>query len=476
MYYCICFSLVLLPEAVIKAAILANTCSFSTISGMHLKPDTLFLGNWQGSLTVRNQTLHILFHIKNSSNGYKASMDSPDQYAFGIPVSNVTITGNSLNLDIPRLNGTYEGHWNAHSQQIDGFWQQNGMTFKLDLHKIFKEENTTLNRPQEPKPPFPYDVRQIQFANHSSGDTLAGILTLPKGNGPFPGIILLSGSGPNDRNETVFGHKPFLVIADYLTRRGFAVLRYDKRGIGGSSGNYALATTKDFANDARAAVSYMQGLQVIAHKKIGLIGHSEGGLDALIAASDNTDVHFMILMATPAVKGDSLLYMQNRALLKVMNVPNIAIEQRIKHLHRIFEIIETTPDASDAASKLKTWLQKQNLPEKTIDAEIRQLLSPWMRYFISFNPETTFKHIGIPTLILCGSKDLQVPCLQNSRILYHGLTSSGNGAVTVKRFNGLNHLFQPATTGLPKEYAQIDTTISEPVLQSIDKWLNKVEQ
>ena len=271
------------------------------------------LGDWNGILNIQGTQLRIVFHISETGGTYTATLDSPDQKAFGIPAGETTFAENNLEIKLPNLAAQYK---DAAAQVVDGTFSQGGATFSLKLTRE-EQEKQELKRPQNPVAPFPYAQEDVTYDNPAAqGVTLAGTLTLPKGDGPFPAVILISGSGPQNRDEELLGHKPFLVIADHFTRNGIAVLRFDDRGVGQSTGDFATATSADFATDVQAGVEYLKTRKEINARKIGLAGHSEGGLIAPMVAAKSADVAFIVLMAGPGVSGDKVIRLQSRLISK----------------------------------------------------------------------------------------------------------------------------------------------------------------
>ena len=417
-------------------------------------------GTWEGKLAGR---IRFVVHLSRDDVGaWRASADSPDQNAMGLTVDAVTVSGDSLRFTMRQLGGEYGGRINAARSEIDGTWKQGGAAIPLflRLQKAGSESPPESNRLQVPKPPFPYDEILVSYPNPSAkGVTLAGTLTVPKGSGPAPCAVLITGSGPEDRDETIFGHKPFLVLADYLTRHGIAVLRSDDRGVGKSTGSAESATSEDFAGDVAGAVKYLKTRKEIDPAKIGLIGHSEGGLIAPMVAMRDKSVAFVVLLAGPGVPGDSLLIMQSRLIAR------------------------QAPDSAALAAKLRVVLQKQmdRLPEaqrnsiadidQIVGGQTRLLRAPWMRFFLAYDPCPALSKIQCPVLALNGEKDIQVSAEQNLPEIRAALLRGGNKDVTVETLPGLNHLFQTAESGALSEYSTIRETFAPVALGKISDWI-----
>jgi pimeloyl-ACP methyl ester carboxylesterase len=449
------------------------------------QPDVV--GSWIGTLTVPGAELRILFHIAESEDGtLTATMDSPDQGATGIPVSTVKLSAGHVTLVSAAVGGEFEGDLSEDGSQIVGEWRQSGATLPLTVTRT-EEEVEGPPRPQEPEPPFPYDSEEVVYSNALGGNQLAGTLTTPRGDGPHPAVVFISGSGPQDRDETVMGHRPFLVLSDHLTRHGIAVLRFDDRGVGGSTGDFTTATSEDFATDALAGVSYLLGRDDIDSQEIGLIGHSEGGLIAPLAAVQSDDIAFMVLMAGPAVTGEEIILEQSALISRAAGRAEADIQDDLAVNRKVFQVVKQEPDLEVAAQQLEELLRAaaaemtqqeraaqgitdENL-EAQIQAQIRQVNSPWVRFFLVYDPAPTLAKVRVPVLAIYGELDLQVPAKQNLPVIRNVLQDSGNPDYTVEELSGLNHLFQTATTGAPSEYVTIEETFSPVALQLISDWI-----
>jgi uncharacterized protein len=441
-------------------------------------------GFWGGSLNFQGLNLRIIFNIvRVSDNKLTVTISSPDQGNQEFPVDSVTFANSHLFLFSKLINGSFEGDLNNDKSQLTGQWMQNTLTIPLVLNRT--DKMPVVSRPQEPKPPFPYTEREVEFRNEKAGVTLAGTLTLPQTGGPFPAVLLITGSGPEDRNETVFGHKPFLVLADFLTRKGIAVLRVDDRGTGKSTGDYAKATTLDFADDVIAGIRYLKSLKEINAKQIGLIGHSEGGIIAPMVAVQSPDIAFIVLMAGTALPGETIINMQARLILKASGATDEITKADLQLRQQMFDVLRQEPDSSKAVEKLRIVLDSALARAKTdntlstiispgmIDGTIKQMMSPWLRYFLFYDPKPALTKLTCPVLAINGEKDMQVPPKENLAGIEEALKISGNKDYLVKGIPGLNHLFQTAQTGTPTEYAQIEETISPVALTIIGDWILK---
>ncbi len=425
-------------------------------------------GVWEGLIQTPGHSLKVIIHVFNTEAGLRATMDVPDQGAFGVPIHSISRQGAQITLMAP-MGARYAGTINTARTAIQGVWSQNGGNFQLVLARVAGQTN----RPQTPKGPFPYRQKLVQFANPAAGIRLAGTLTLPRGPGPFPAVVLIDGSGPHGRDETIFGHKPFLVLADYLTRRNIAVLRYDKRGVGQSGGQYATATTADFASDAEAAFNFLRAQPGINPREVGLIGHSEGGAIAPIVAARNRRVAFIVLMAGPGVIGSRLLIEQERALSLAMGASASVAATGEEKMRQLYALAAGPMDTASLNVALKRQLLADQVPPQKIALLIKAMDSPWMRYFLRYDPAPTLERVRCPVLALGGSKDLQVPAEQNLGGIRRALIAGGNRHFEVKEMAGLNHLFQPAHTGLVSEYATIPITIAPAALVTITRWVKR---
>lgn len=421
-------------------------------------------GTWEGPLAVGGQSIRIVFRIRPDGT---AVMDSPDQGARDIPVDTPTVDGGVVRLTVPALGGRFEGRRANDGGVITGVLAQGGVTLPLILTRT-SATVVELARPQNPVPPFPYRSEEVAFDNaEAPGVRLTGTLTLPEGDGPFPAAILISGSGPQDRDETVFGHKPFAVWADALTRRGIAVLRYDDRGTAGSTGDFAAATSADFTTDADAAFAYLATRPEIDGRRIGLIGHSEGGTIAPLVAQEGVPVAWVVMLAGPAVSGGALLTEQSRVTQVAMGIAPAVIDANVAIQARIMRAVaENASSAEATVAAVDAVLVEAGLAEVQRQAQARQLSSAWTRWFIAHDPGPALAGLDVPLLVLYGGKDVQVPADQNAPVL-----SRLKPDAEVVILPDLNHLMQPAVTGLPNEYEAIETTIDPQALSTVVDWV-----
>ncbi len=453
-------------------------------------------GLWQGTLRLpTGDTLRVVFDIAEAEGGaLTAEAISPDQGGGRIPVERIRLEGESLRVEMPAVGATFEGVVGEGAEAIEGQFTQGGSALPLTLRRTDAVPDAAAPpvRSQTPKPPFPYEAEDVTFENAADGVTLAGTLTLPEGEGPHPAAVLISGSGPQDRDEALAGHKPFLVLADHLTRRGIAVLRFDDRGVGASTGAFTEATSEDFARDAAAALRYLQARPEIDGGEIGLIGHSEGALVAPMAANATGSAAFLVLLAGPGVRGDTLLARQNALIFEAMGMSEEgAAAYEAQMLGALARLPSTSPDEPlpdtlraalradfRAAAEAMTPADRavygptdSTAFAQTLDVLTAQLAQPWMRYFLAYDPAPALRRVDAPVLALFGEKDLQVPPEQNAEAVRAALAAGGNEDATVRTLPGLNHLFQTSETGAPGEYAQIEETMAPAALDAISAWI-----
>jgi len=435
-----------------------------------LQLNSSIVGYWSGKLNVGGQELEICFDIASSDNGgYAATLDSPSQGATGIPVDSVTFAGTKLHLKILRLGAEYDGVVMVNN--CYGEFRQSGSAFPLSLTKIRNEER--YRRPQTPKPPFPYKSEEVRFINHKDGNALAGTITLPSGEGPFPAVVLVSGSGAQNRDEELFYHHPFAVIADYLTRHGIAVLRYDDRGVGGSDPGNNEDTSENYSYDAEAAFDYLMSLPAIDNAKVGILGHSEGGYINFMVAQRRPDVAFVISLAGPAVKGSEILAAQQQALLKSSGYPQSVLDIYSRISQVLNSVMEKhhSPDG-DFKTELTDRLSGLGLSQEESAEMVKTYANPWMFFFLRYDPQPAIVSTKCPALMMFGTKDLQVLCSQNKAAMENLQSNVHFDHLTVKQFDGLNHLFQHAETGNTSEYVNIEETIAPQVLEFIRDWIS----
>jgi pimeloyl-ACP methyl ester carboxylesterase len=433
-------------------------------------------GLWQGAIEGNGMRLRLQLHVTHDDKKQLlAALDSPDQGVSGLPAVKVSQKESSFHFEIPVVKGSYTGTLNPARTVMTGSWTQSGVEQKLEFRR--SDQLLPLLRPQDPLKPYPYKEEEVAFSNDPAHVSLSGTLTIPQGPGPFPVAILLSGSAPHDRDETIEGHRSFLVLADHLTRKGIAVLRFDKRGIGKSTGNYAEATIQDFAADAQAAVAYLKTRKDMDLKRIGLIGHSEGGLTAPIVASHSTDIAWVVLLAAPALKGEDILLLQSELIMKVAGIDEEQISRTLDFNKQTYALARQEKDPAALESKLSDLVQSTGMgalvPPSTLQAQVRMMASPWFRYILDYDPLPALQKTLCPVLALNGQKDLQVPPVENLSKIKKTLQDAGNKDVQADELPGLNHLFQHAPTGSPSEYGGIEETMAPEALDAVSAWVLK---
>ena len=441
------------------------------------------VGHWEGQIDIPGQPITVKVDLTLNDSDWSGTIDIPTQGAKGLPLSDILVVEADSSLRVKFSirgvpgNPTFDGQ--LQDGAISGTFSQGGATFGFQLSR---ERVKGPARPQEPKPPFPYKIEEVAFQNGSVN--LAGTLTLPQGDGPFPAVLLISGSGLQDRDETLVGHKPFWVLADHLSRAGIAVLRVDDPGIGKSTPHPKPPTTADFATDVEAGVAFLNGDTRIG--SVGLIGHSEGGLIAAIVASRSNDAGFVVLMAGPGVPGAELLRKQNERIFDAAGIAGERKQNLLVLLDRLFTLLTSEDIAEDERQQRVSEIVRKQLeingtpPAQQDEAQVQMLveqsLTPWMRYFLTFDPRPALEKIRVPVLALNGELDVQVDAEQNLTAIAAALEKGGNQNVTVHRLPEHNHLFQRARTGLMNEYGAIEETLSPKVLDLIRDWVLSVRQ
>ena len=433
-------------------------------------------GAWQGAIQGPTGRLDVRVHLASEAAGWTGTIDIPAQGAFGLALGDVETEGSRVRFAIAGVPGDPHFDGEQAGDEIVGTFTQRGQRLPFALRRTV---GGARGRPQDPRAEAPYGSEEVRF--RGDGVELAGTLTLPPGPGPFPAVALLSGSGAQNRDGELMGHRPFLVLADHLTRRGIAVLRADDRGVGGSEGNLAQATSSDLAGDALAAVRYLRSRREVAWRRIGLLGHSEGGLVAPLAASRSSDVRFLVLLAAPGVPGRELLPVQTRRIALATGVPESTVERQVALLEEGLALLTSGVGDDEARRGLLDVARRQlelaggrpgdEVTDASIAQEVDLMLTPWFRFFLSHDPREALRRVVVPVLAIQGGLDLQVDAEQNLPQVRAALSEGGNRDVTIHRFPGLNHLFQSAGSGAPSEYFQIDETLAPQVLDLISRWI-----
>lgn len=436
-------------------------------------------GTWYGNIEVEAGRKKLLvFQVTKTADKLETEMAIPSQGIKGIKPALTTFEGGTLLIDASNLGFKYVGTWNAASTTFKGTFQEGVNAIPLVLTKEAIEENK-LNRPQEPVKPYPYQEEVVKFQNKKANVTLTGTLTLPKPSGKKPPVVvLISGSSPQDRDQSFASHKTFLVLADYLTRNGIAVLRYDDRGFGESTGNFAEGTTADFATDVLSAIDYLKQRKDIDLRNIGLIGHSEGAIIAPMVANKSKDVAFIVMLGGTGTAGKEV------SLTQAIDSRNFPVPDEMQfeaYVRNAIEIASSNKETPIVKKELKTYYQNSEFLNNTLpstvnkDEFIENLVAgrttPWIRYFYNYNPTSEIEKIKIPALALYGSNDTQVPPKYHLLPMKSALAASKSKKHEVVLLEGLNHLFQESKTGLTSEYSKIEQTFAPQALENISAWI-----
>lgn len=436
-------------------------------------------GRWNGEVVLNGVTLRQGVRFRTAPTGTIGLYESPDQMVSGVPVRGLSREGNALKFSLLGGMLSFSGTLSDDGQSLAGTLAQQGQAdMPITFRKAAAAQPAAAKRPQLPIAPFPYRSEEVTFANPAApGVTLAGTLTLPQGKGPFPAAILITGSGAQDRDETLAGHKPFAVIADHLTRNGFAVLRYDDRGTAKSTGDFSKATSADFATDANAAFAALAARKDISSSKIGFIGHSEGGMVAPIAMASNPKVAYAVLLAGPGTRLDRLMLSQQRLIGTQMGRSEADLDKAEPFMAQIFAAVAKAKDDAETEKAVAAILTPEARAAVGMPADApasmltARLASPWFRYFLNYNPVPNLARIKVPVLAINGSLDRQVPAAENLPAIRKA--TAANKDVTIAELPGLNHLFQTAKTGGLGEYQTIEETFAPAALDLMTAWLQK---
>lgn len=429
-------------------------------------------GDWMGEITVGGGTLEIAYHIQKNATGYQAAMDIIKQGLSGAKADKATFVNDSIYLQFATFKIEYKGQL-TNENEVKGKLISNGHAIDLNL----KKGTIVLNRPQEPKPPFSYYTEEVTFTS-TDGIKLAGTLSLPAKTGKYPMVIIVSGSGPQNRDGEVFGHKPYLLLADYLTKNGIGVFRFDERRQGASGGDFETITIDTSADDVEAAMTYLKSRKDITLTKMGLIGHSIGGAVGPVVAVETGKIDFLVLMAGPGVNGDKLMMSQKAALERLMGLNEMQIAQGRDIIKGAYDIITGTQlEATKLKDSLNSFYLKKYgsmIPEAQRTMIAEQLTAHEVLSLVRYKPATFLEKVKCPVLAINGSKDFQVSATENLPAIKAALEKGGNKNVKTVELEGLNHLFQECTTGAKSEYPEIEQTMSPAVLELITGWIKEV--
>jgi len=423
-------------------------------------------GIWEGKVQFPGFSYKIVF-LFSTDNNLQAEVLFPDQSDKKFAASSIEFSYPEISLKFNQLKSQFKGKFEG--SYLIGTWEQAQRTMPIKMNRV--NEISSPVRPQTPQPPFPYHVEEVSFTNN--GVHICGTLTYPENVDNFPAVILIPGVGAHERDNTFFGHRPFFVIADFLTQNGIAVLRYDERGVGSSTGDRSRATTEDFAQDVSVGVNYLQSLPQTG--EIGLIGHSEGGTIASLVAAQSDKISFIIMMGSPGLKGVEYNLQFEESMSRMMGATEDEIEKKLNFQKKILAIILEEESKDSAAEKIdKLYLELDpNIPENNRKSAIRRFLSPWFKYNIAYDPAEILQQIKCPVLALFGERDMQVPSEGNLEEMKNALSMSGNPDFEVKELPELNHYFQTAKSGRPDEYRSIEETISPIALEIINNWIKE---
>ena len=433
------------------------------------EPTADLTGDWEGVLTVEGGGLPLVLHLAEEQGRLRATLDSPAQGAFGLGVTEVEVEDGHLYFRVPSVGGSFRGELRAERFEIWGTWRQGALALPLTFRRSEVAADASGGRPQEPQPPFPYLLEGLRFASAAEGITLAGTLSLPRAAGPHPALVLVSGSGPQDRDSTLFGHKPFRVVADHFTRRGYAVLRFDDRGVGGSSGTFETATTYDFVQDVIGATRALEVHPRIDGRRLTLLGHSEGGVTAILAANRGAVARCLVLVSAPALPYSEFVVDQVRAQSVLAGDASRTTRQKVRAQRRIVDAALSAGAApANIMAAVELELTRLGVPPAQARRQAMPFGSPWMAKFLRLDPRRELEAVAVPVLALWGELDSQVDAARNAAALRDALGEKPHQTVIL---DGLNHLMQPATTGALQEYGAIETTFSTVALTRIETWL-----
>jgi pimeloyl-ACP methyl ester carboxylesterase len=458
-------------------------CAAGLSAQLPSDPSAALPGKWEGALAVGRNSLRLVFNVAPRGQELVATMDSPDQGAKGIPVDRVAIMNGLVRFEMKVIGGLFEGRLSGDGGMMEGTWKQSGQSFPLVLKKAAGASPAPAAvTPAQARQDGEYSEIEVEIPGKSPGIVLAGTLTLPRGKGPFPGVVFISGSGPQNRDEEILGHRPFRLMAQEFARRGIASLRYDDRGVGKSSGSFMEADSFDLADDAEAVFGFLAKRTELDPGKCGLAGHSEGGLVAAIVASRNAAVSHIVMLAGPGLQGKELLPLQTMAIAVASGVPETQAAQTVSLNVKLYDAAMQDAPVGERAAQIAEILKAERndgalkgLDDATAESLIAntqaQLLTPWFRTFLRLDPADYLSRVAVPVLAVNGSKDLQVPAAENLKAIGEALEKAGNRNFRLVEMAGLNHLFQTAGTGLPAEYGSIAETMAPAVLALVGDWI-----
>jgi len=444
------------------------------------------IGTWAGTLDAGAQQLRIVYDISRGEDDVlTGTMAVPAQGAADIPLSDLRVEGRTLSMSFPVPGGgSFGGELAASGAEVHGTFTQGPQSFPLVLERV-EGGAVRSSRPQEPAPPLPYRTEEVSFENPADGLTLAGTVTVPAGDGPFRGVVLVSGAGAQDRDGSMFGHRPMLVIADHLTRRGIAVLRFDDRGVGGSEGDFAAATPEDLATDVEAAVAFLASRTDVASDGVGVAGHSDGALAAALATRRDDGIAFLVMLAGSGLPGVDTAADQVARQSRAGGAPEAIVSMNRRLYGELARIAAEEWEGGDLEARLRTAARSAidtlspelrqrafgGAEEQVVEQLVGAFGTPWTRFTLRHDPRNTLEGIRVPVLALIGERDLQLDADAHLSAISGALERGGNGDVTVRAMPGLNHLLQQAESGSPSEFAHIEQTVAPSALQTTGDWI-----
>jgi pimeloyl-ACP methyl ester carboxylesterase len=437
-----------------------------------------FVGSWQGTLGTPGAQLNLGLAVARDQNGgLQASLTTVDQAGLTIPAT-ATMHGDTLVVDIPMIHGSYAAI--ASGDSLRGSFAQSGRSLPFTMGRV--GALATVRHSQEPRPPLPYRTQDVTFESRP-GVQLAGTLSVPQGAGPFPAVVLVPGSGPEDRDESSLGHRPFLVLADYLARHGIASLRFDDRGVGKSTGAFAGATSADLANDAEAALHYLARNPAVVPGHVGIVGHSEGGMIGAMIAARSNDVAFLILLAAPGLPGDSVAMLQKHAVFANNGLDPVDMARAMRFTRQVYDLAKSNEDSASATAKIQSIVrdyiaslppdEQANAANDRLAESASAVTGAWFRYLLRYDPRTALRRVHVPVLAIDGTLDNQVTARENLAAIDDALKVAGNPDYRVLVVPKLNHSLQTAVTGSPTEAAALDETISPSLLDLVTSWITQ---
>jgi len=436
--------------------------------------DTTIVGEW----SAEESYFRPVIRLERAANGSLVAFLAGHAEKKGTPFSKTRLRGDSLFLESDRMSVQFRGVLSVKQRVIKGRWSQGERSATLTLTPVEEaaaDESapTTSFRPQHPEKPYPYRTEEVTFKSEADGVTLAGTLSMPDKEGPHPAVVLLQGSGDNGRDYAYRGHKFFLVLADHLTRHGIAVLRYDLRGVGESEGRLSGASLEDLGRDAASALRFLKNRPGADPTRVGLIGHSMGGMIAPRIHDQFEQTAFLVLLAPPSLPGHQVLSQQKARIAEAAGASPAEVDSIRKQSRQVFEIVRSDRDSADVASQLRPIMREGGARNDRLQLRVEANTSPWYRDFARYDPRPALRQVDVPFLAFFGGRDLLVPPQQNAPPMRAALTESPSDRVSVRVLEELNHRMQPAKTEQSSEVREIGTTVAPEVLEQLTKWIRE---